>query len=219
MKTSTQKKLGKGRVGKAGRLSRQRVLDAALGIVRTAGLEQLTMKSVASALGCGVMSLYHHVRDRDDLLAGLMDQAADELIVPDLQEDPIDELDGIFGMFYRGLRKDPWLVRCFIEGQPGSPKVYPMVERALLAFERLGLHGPEAAHAYVSILHYTFGEVMVVDNYFTKRHVPEFEDYTGYPAMQRTLGKIDDDCMNVDPFYSNLRRILDGYERLGRPTD
>lgn len=58
---------------RAGPLSRERVLQAALELVDRDGLDQLTMRRLASDLGVEAMSLYTHVTNKDDLLAGLTD--------------------------------------------------------------------------------------------------------------------------------------------------
>jgi AcrR family transcriptional regulator len=52
-------------------LSRQRVLAAALAYVDEHGLDGLTMHKLAAELGAGAMSLYNHVRNKDDLLVGI----------------------------------------------------------------------------------------------------------------------------------------------------
>lgn len=52
-------------------LSRQRVLATALDYVDTHGIDELTMHKLAAGLGVGDMSLYNHVRNKDDLLAGI----------------------------------------------------------------------------------------------------------------------------------------------------
>ncbi len=52
-------------------LTRQRVLDAALRLVDRDGLDELSMRKLAAELGVDAMSLYKHVANKDDLLAGL----------------------------------------------------------------------------------------------------------------------------------------------------
>lgn len=54
-------------------LTRQRVLDTALAYVDEHGLDALTMHNVATELGVGDMSLYNHVKNKQDLLAGIND--------------------------------------------------------------------------------------------------------------------------------------------------
>jgi AcrR family transcriptional regulator len=46
-------------------------MDAALRIIDADGVEALSMRKLAADLGVNPMSLYHHVRNKADLLAGL----------------------------------------------------------------------------------------------------------------------------------------------------
>jgi len=55
------------------RLSRDRVLEAALEYVDTRGLDALSMHKLGDALGVRGMSLYGHVANKDDLLNGVGD--------------------------------------------------------------------------------------------------------------------------------------------------
>src|ERR1700748_1832616 len=50
------------------RLTRSTVCPEALALVDTEGLDGLSMRRLAARLGCEAMSLYHHVRDKADLL-------------------------------------------------------------------------------------------------------------------------------------------------------
>src|SRR5512138_2007399 len=53
------------------RLSRERVCKEALALVDEEGLEALSMRRLGARLGVEAMSLYHHVRDKADLLDAL----------------------------------------------------------------------------------------------------------------------------------------------------
>ncbi|MGH9244885.1 MAG: TetR family transcriptional regulator [Acidimicrobiales bacterium] len=55
------------------RLNRRQVLEAALRLVDRDGLDELSMRKLAAELGVEAMSLYKHVANKDDLLAGLAD--------------------------------------------------------------------------------------------------------------------------------------------------
>ncbi|MEZ4334474.1 MAG: TetR/AcrR family transcriptional regulator [Myxococcota bacterium] len=57
-----------------GTLRRADILDAALDLVAREPARPLTMERVAAALGTRPMSLYTHVRNRDDLIEGAFDQ-------------------------------------------------------------------------------------------------------------------------------------------------
>jgi AcrR family transcriptional regulator len=54
-------------------LSRERVLLAALRLADAEGLEALSMRNLAQELGVKAMSLYNHVKNKDDLIDGIVD--------------------------------------------------------------------------------------------------------------------------------------------------
>ena len=68
--------------GGRGRLTRDRVLDAALAIADREGLPALTMRRLAAELGVAPMAVYMHVRSKEELLDGVADRIADQLEVP-----------------------------------------------------------------------------------------------------------------------------------------
>jgi AcrR family transcriptional regulator len=63
-------------------LSRERVLEAAVALADREGLEALTMRRLADELGAGAMSLYHHVANKEELLAGMIDVVFSEIELP-----------------------------------------------------------------------------------------------------------------------------------------
>ena len=54
-------------------LSRERILAAALELVDDGGLEALSMRKLGQRLGYEAMSLYNHVRNKDDVIDGILD--------------------------------------------------------------------------------------------------------------------------------------------------
>jgi AcrR family transcriptional regulator len=60
-------------------LSRERVLRAAVALADEAGLEAISMRKLAQALGVVPMALYKHVANKDELLAGLVDAVLGEV--------------------------------------------------------------------------------------------------------------------------------------------
>jgi AcrR family transcriptional regulator len=62
-----------------GALDRERVVAAAIEIADREGLEALTMARVAGALGASPMSLYRHLRDKQELLEAVADLAVSEM--------------------------------------------------------------------------------------------------------------------------------------------
>ncbi|MFP3989662.1 TetR/AcrR family transcriptional regulator C-terminal domain-containing protein [Streptomyces sp. E11-3] len=60
-------------------LSRERVLRAAVGVADAGGIESLTMRHLAEALGVEAMSLYHHVANKEAILDGVVDVIMSEI--------------------------------------------------------------------------------------------------------------------------------------------
>jgi AcrR family transcriptional regulator len=60
-------------------LNRERVLRAAVELADERGLEALTMRTLGQELGVEAMSLYNHVKNKDDLLDGVVEVVAAEL--------------------------------------------------------------------------------------------------------------------------------------------
>jgi AcrR family transcriptional regulator len=68
-------------------LSRERVLRAAAKVADEGGIESLTMRRLAEALGSEAMSLYYHVANKEDVLDGIVDLIATEI------NDVVDQID------------------------------------------------------------------------------------------------------------------------------
>jgi AcrR family transcriptional regulator len=64
------------------RLTRERVLHAAIDLAVRDGLESLTMRKLADELGAGAMSLYHYVPNKERLLDGMVDIVFGEIELP-----------------------------------------------------------------------------------------------------------------------------------------
>lgn len=63
----------------AGSLSRELIVETALGQIDTIGAQSLSMRSLAQELGVEAMSLYRYVHGREDLLEGVVDQLMSDL--------------------------------------------------------------------------------------------------------------------------------------------
>jgi AcrR family transcriptional regulator len=66
-----------------GRLSREVVLETAVALADRAGIEGLTMRTLAQELGVVPMALYKHVAGKENLLDGMVDIVWSEVQLPD----------------------------------------------------------------------------------------------------------------------------------------
>jgi AcrR family transcriptional regulator len=70
-----------------GSLSRERVLRAAVRVADERGIESVTMRRLAEAIGSEAMSLYYHVTNKEDVLDGVVELVASEI------NDIVDRID------------------------------------------------------------------------------------------------------------------------------
>ncbi len=68
-------------------LSKQRVVEEAIRLADLEGVEGLSMRRLAGALGAGAMSLYYYVANKDELLDAMIDVVFDEIELPPEQTD------------------------------------------------------------------------------------------------------------------------------------
>jgi AcrR family transcriptional regulator len=128
------------------------------------GLDRVSMRAVADRLGVTPMALYHHVRDKEDLLDALLERLLAELSIPDrgrpwperLQEmssslrETAARHPDIFLMLFRRPASTPGAKRtreAVYDGlrDAGVPEeLVPRVERLLSTF-MIGFAASEAA--------------------------------------------------------------------------
>ena len=63
-------------------LSRERVLRAAVELADREGIEAMSMRRLGQELGVDAMAIYRHVRDKDDLLDGVVEIVVGEIDRP-----------------------------------------------------------------------------------------------------------------------------------------
>lgn len=93
-----------------GRLSRETIVEVAQTILDEQGVEGLSMRALADAVGCSTMALYRHVRDRRDLEIAVARRVSGELAVG--LEGPADDPEQFVGHWMREIRahwlRHPW---------------------------------------------------------------------------------------------------------------
>jgi AcrR family transcriptional regulator len=141
-----------------GTISREQVIAAATEVVRAGGYEAMTIRSLAAGLGVAPMSLYRHVRDKDDILDEVVDRLFERAWRPSASEDDWEEW----------ITQAADQLRGFLVTQPAALHVYlrhPVVSSAAISrmdammdVLRHALPGEDAARrAYASIHTYTVG--------------------------------------------------------------
>ncbi len=91
-------------------LSRDSVVAAGMRVADADGLAALSMRSVARHLGVEAMSLYHHVRNKEDMLDGMVDAVFAEFHLPEVGGDWWTEIRKRCCAGREVLKRHPWAV-------------------------------------------------------------------------------------------------------------
>jgi AcrR family transcriptional regulator len=129
-------------------LSTDAIVDAALTILQSDGLEAVTMRRVASALDTGAMSLYVYVSNREGLLQAMLDRvtATIELEPPD----PLRwraQLHSLLGRLHQALLAHPGMAALTLADPPTTETVLLLAENLLGILLAGGLDPQVAAWA------------------------------------------------------------------------
>src|ERR1700746_166956 len=71
--------LGETGAARRAQLTRQRVVAAAVELADREGIDSISMRRLAQEVGVEAMSLYTHVRNKNDLLDGMADAVISEI--------------------------------------------------------------------------------------------------------------------------------------------
>jgi len=90
------------------RLTRDRVLRAAMDLADEGGIEAVTMRRLARALGVEAMALYYYAANKDDILAGIVELVVREIELPAPEGDWKAAIRASAISAHRVLRRHPW---------------------------------------------------------------------------------------------------------------
>jgi AcrR family transcriptional regulator len=211
-------------------LSVEKVVAAAVELADGEGLAAVSMARVANALGFTTMSLYRHVRSKDELLVLMMDRVM--ALPPAAAYDGWREgLAGWAWDLLRMVREHPWVLYVRIGPPPATPRSVTLMERGLAPLADAPLSEEEKARLILMINGYVYWQARLEAELAPGSGDPATDPLVAYitvmhtlvddrwPAVRRVVdaGVFDDgqDTRDAD-FTFGLERILDGVEKLVR---
>ncbi|MFI9804304.1 TetR/AcrR family transcriptional regulator [Streptomyces sp. NPDC052301] len=150
-----------GRTGRPPRLSQEAILIAAQRILDEEGPEHLSMRRLAQELSSTAMALYHHVRDKDELLLLLLERHAQRFPRPELPTEPRERLIAASQVLHDILAECPWIVQILASDDLMAVSALWIVENMIDAAIECGLSPEDAVYAYRVIWYYTAGELTI----------------------------------------------------------
>jgi AcrR family transcriptional regulator len=209
------------------RLSKERVLQAAVGLAARDGIESLTMRKLADELGAGAMSLYHYVPNKDQLLDGMVDIVFSEIELPSTDVDWKTAMRRRAISTREALNRHRWAVG-LMEGRTNHGPANLSLHNAVLGCLRAaGFSMEMTVHAYSVQDAYIYGFALQetdmspesADDFAAEaqRQMHEYEAVLAeYPHLVEVVGgyvaKSGYDY--ATEFVFGLDLILDGLDRL-----
>ena len=143
------------------RLTRDRIVQAAIELIERGGEEGLSMRRVAADLGVAVMSLYNHVPNKAALLDGVAGHILGGMEVADDPAAHWSERARALIRAYRKVAHDyPRCVTLVLTRKIDAPSGMRPVEHALAIAEEAGFDGETAVRIMRALLAYAIGAQM-----------------------------------------------------------
>ena len=142
------------------RLSRERVVQAALALADESGIEALSMRRLGERLGVEAMSLYKHVANKDDLLDGMVDGVFAEIAVPAGGGGWRDVVRRRAISVREALARHPWAVPLMQSRANPGPSTLGHLDALIGVLRRAGFPVVLTAHALSVVDAYVYGFVM-----------------------------------------------------------
>ncbi|QSB05771.1 TetR/AcrR family transcriptional regulator [Natronoglycomyces albus] len=222
----------------------EQIVEAGIDIADAEGLEALSMRKVAEALGVATMSLYSHVPSKAELIDLMVDRASAKHLNLGtvLHEGPTapstqtwrSGLEAIARGDWGLYRRHPWLLQVSTSRPNLGPATMDKYERDLRVIEGLGLSDVEM-DATVSMINgfvrgvaamaaeaqASEGKTGVSDQEWWESFAPllaEVMDESAYPTASRVGATVGEEFQSPNQpdfvFEFGLQRLLDGVARL-----
>ena len=118
------------------------------------------MRRVADELASSPMSIYRHVRDKDELLVLLLDRRLRASAAAAARE-PRARLLKACRTMRDGLARHPWIVDVLAAGDLIAPSILWLMEEIVAGFVACGVSYVEAADGYRAVWQFTVGELII----------------------------------------------------------
>ena len=146
-------------------LTRQKVLRAALKMADKGGIEALSMRNLAQALKVEAMSLYNHVKGKEDILDGLVELVAGEIELPTVGGEWREAMRRRAMSAHAALTRHPWATMLFVSRMNIGPNMLRYVDATIWSLRNAGFSYPDADHAWNALDAFIYGFTLQKRNF------------------------------------------------------
>ena len=196
-------------------LSRERIVEAAITLLDAEGIEALTMRRLADRVGSGVMSLYWHVDNKEDVFELALDSvlAYRELTRKASASNWRDEVVHLLGDWRACLLTHPWAA-LLMPSRVLGPNSLGRLEALARILSGAGVPDSELNVAIWSLWNYVMGATVTRANFdrseedrrAAQQHLARLGEH--YPTIAASCLLMDSDWDGT--FRKGLDRLLDG---------
>jgi AcrR family transcriptional regulator len=211
-------------MARTARLSRPLIVSTALDLVDRHGVDALTMRALARALGADPMAVYRHIRDKDALMGALCDAALAHLDPFDPDRPWRPQLERFARQLRDALAARPSLA-AVLASAPVTPSALALTQQAIVVMTNRGVPLDVAVGGLGTVFAYVIGFAV------TEASLPDaaqHHDELRRAALQH-LGDPATEPPHLDTalrlvqtpadFDFGLDLILEGVERRATGTD
>ena len=223
--------------GRSRGLSRELVVATALDYIDAHGTSDLSMRNLAQRLGVEAMSIYHHVRGREDLLEGVVGHLLTTLN-ESLDQQPWNHWQGFLQTLAHESRQitieHPNAFPLVATRHPSAPWLRPplrsleLVSTFLTTLTDQGFSDQQAVDTYRAFSSFLLGQLLLEASVRGAETAPAEEpldegeatishedgglDLTDYPDLQRLRQLLSQD-RSQEEFEVSLENLLDRIDR------
>jgi AcrR family transcriptional regulator len=207
-----------GRTGRPPVTSRAQILAGARQLIDRDGWEQLTIRKLAAELGVGPTTLYHHVRDKEDLLLLLITAYLDQVPHPELPSTPRDRIVTAAIAIHDSLAAWPWTAEVLtVDGFIArlNESALWFVEAILAGAVDHGCTPQQAVLIFRNMWYYAAGEILVRARTKERATPPDFDaffsrlDESNLPQLTAVAHEWDA-WVRPDTFAQGIEAVVDG---------
>jgi AcrR family transcriptional regulator len=127
-------------------LTRAWIVETAVRVMRSEGLERVTMRRLATELDTGAASLYVYVENTAELHAAILEEMLGEVDLGPVSAagDWRDRVDAVLDSYSRVLLENPGLARSALVARPSGPNYLNLVEALLTLLDEGGVPDEQA---------------------------------------------------------------------------
>jgi len=137
-------------------VTRERAIRVAVALADAGGIESLSMRKLAIELGIEAMSLYYHVKSKDDIFDGMLDVVYSEFATPQAGDEWRSAMHTRAESTRSVLALHPWAISIKARTSPG-PATLGHLDSVIGCLTAAGFSMPLIGHALSMLDSYVLG--------------------------------------------------------------